>query len=273
MVTWNEITIPETPSPNFVIVKNISLQSSEKTVKEFFLFCGKIKDFELQTDDDGTHQVALINFERESAAKTAVLLSNALIDDSHIAATPYFETASSNDETTGETETATSQETKAKSRIAAEILANGYLLQDHIVAKGLEYDHKYSLTSRFNSYLSTLQNNVKSFDDKYRIWDKAMEYNQKYKIQEKVTNVAQVAQSKAEAALQTPTGQKVNVLAHQTLAQIAAVHYEAKRIQSEKLVSQMNRNGTAAPAEPAATTTTTTTSTTNVEPATVEPAA
>lgn len=35
----------------------------------------------------------------------------------------------------------------------------------------------------------------------------------------------------------------------------------------------MNRNGTAAPAEPAATTTTTTTSTTNVEPATVEPAA
>lgn len=85
----------------------------------------------------------------------------ALIDDSHIAATPYFETASSNDETTGETETATSQETKAKSRIAAEILANGYLLQDHIVAKGLEYDNKYSLTSRFNSYLSTLQNNGK----------------------------------------------------------------------------------------------------------------
>lgn len=75
-------------------------------------------------------------------------------------------------------------------------------------------------------------NLVKSFDDKYRIWDKAMEYNQKYKIQEKVTNVAQVAQSKAEAALQTPTGQKVNVLAHQTLAQIAAVHYEAKRIQA-----------------------------------------
>lgn len=27
-------------------------------------------------DDDGTHQIALINFERESAAKTAVLLSN-----------------------------------------------------------------------------------------------------------------------------------------------------------------------------------------------------
>lgn len=68
------IAIPETPSPNYVLVKNISLASSEKTgkkyiqsdisvkyinspknisffliyiVKEFFLFCGKIKEFEL----------------------------------------------------------------------------------------------------------------------------------------------------------------------------------------------------------------------------------
>lgn len=69
-----------------------------------------------------------------------------------------------------------------------------------------------------------------------------MEYNEKYKIQEKVTNVAQVAQSKAEAALQTPTGQKVNVLAHQTLAQIAAVHYEAKRIRASSSVVTMENN-------------------------------
>lgn len=36
----------------------------------------KIKHGFDNRDDDGTHQVALINFERESAAKTAVLLSN-----------------------------------------------------------------------------------------------------------------------------------------------------------------------------------------------------
>ncbi|CEG81992.1 hypothetical protein RMATCC62417_16124 [Rhizopus microsporus] len=73
---WS-IAIPETPSPNYVIVKNISLQSTEQTVKEFFLFCGKIKEFELKIDqDDDKHQIALIHFERESAAKTATLLSN-----------------------------------------------------------------------------------------------------------------------------------------------------------------------------------------------------
>lgn len=72
---------------------------------------------------------------------------------------------------------------------------------------------------------------VKSFDEKYRIWDKATEIDQKFKIQEKVTNAAQTAQSHAQAALQTPTGQKVNDFANQTFNQIAAVHYEAKKIQ------------------------------------------
>jgi hypothetical protein len=72
---------------------------------------------------------------------------------------------------------------------------------------------------------------VKQFDEKYRIWDKAVNIDQKYKIQEKVQTAAQTAQEKAQAALQTPAGQKVHDLATQTLAQITAVHYEAKKIQ------------------------------------------
>ncbi|KAI8332887.1 hypothetical protein BC941DRAFT_435674 [Chlamydoabsidia padenii] len=229
------ISIPETPSPNYVIVKNISLESSEKTVKEFFLFCGKIKEFELIKDDDETHQVALVHFERESAAKTASLLSSALIDNEHITVTPYFESSFPVTDTEKEVEGAeTSQEGKPKARIAAEILANGYLLQDQIVAKGLEYDEKYNVSSRLTGYLTYLQNNVKQFDEKYRIWDKAAEIDQKYKIQEKVTSAAQTAQNKAQAALQTPTGQKVNDFANQTFNKIAAVHYEAKKIQLDK---------------------------------------
>ncbi|KAI7882597.1 hypothetical protein K492DRAFT_206052 [Lichtheimia hyalospora FSU 10163] len=230
MPAFNTITIPEEPSPNFVIVKNISLQSSEKTVKEFFLFCGKIKEFELTKDDDGEHQVALINFERESAAKTATLLSNALIDECHITATPYFDKHASTESETAPADNgnaADQQETKPKSRVAAEILANGYVLQDQIVAKGLEYDNKYGLSSRLQGYLGFLQTNVKQFDEKYRIWDKAVEIDQKYKIQEKVQNAAQ-------SALQSAPGQKAKGLAEQTYAQIAAVHYEATKIKEEK---------------------------------------
>ncbi|KAG2228772.1 hypothetical protein INT48_008418, partial [Thamnidium elegans] len=226
--------IPETPSATYVIVKNISAQSSEKTVREFFLFCGKITEFELITDDDNEHQVALIHFERDSAAKTATLLSNALIDDCHIVATPYFESTTSEEKENVEDNSTSSQESKPKSRIAAEILANGYILQDQVVAKGLEYDAKYSFSSRLTGYFTTLTSNVKSIDEKYRIWDKAVEIDNKFKIQEKVQNAAVTAQSTATAALQSPTGQKVERIASQTFAQIAAVHFEAKQIQTEK---------------------------------------
>ncbi|KAI9306084.1 hypothetical protein BJ944DRAFT_56455 [Cunninghamella echinulata] len=225
------IAIPETPSPNYIIVKNISLESSEKTVKEFFLFCGKIKEFELVKDDDEAHQVALIQFERESAAKTASLLSSALIDNEHITVAPYFESAFPVEAEKEAEQNGASQESKPKARIAAEILASGYLLQDQIVAKGLEYDSKYNVTSRLTGYLSYFQNNVKQFDEKYRIWDKALEIDQKFKIQEKVQNTVQTATSTAQAALQNPTAQKVNDLANQTFSQIAAVHYEAKKLQ------------------------------------------
>ncbi|RCI06423.1 hypothetical protein CU098_012417 [Rhizopus stolonifer] len=218
-MTWT-MHIPQEPSPTLVLVKRISLQSSEKTVKEFFLFCGNILEFEMIKDsNDPQHQMALIHFERESAAKTATLLSHALIDECHIVATPYVEYP--------EQET---QDTKPKTHIIAEILANGYILQDQVVAKGLEYDHKYNLSSRFTSYLNTLTSNMKHIDAKYRIWNKACDIEHKYKIHETV-------QSTAQLALQSSTGQKVEKMATQTLAQIAAVHYEAKKIQHEKITT------------------------------------
>ena len=90
-------------------------------------------------------------------------VSTALIDDCNIAAAPYFSAGENGHETsTSEKEAEeTSQEGKPKSRIAAEILANGYILQDHIVAKGLEYDNKYGLSNRITGYLGMLQTNGK----------------------------------------------------------------------------------------------------------------
>lgn len=88
----------------------------------------------------------------------------ALIDDSHIIAQPYFDipTTESNEKSVESPSEQETQETKPKSRIAAEILANGYMLQDHVVAKGLEYDNKYNVSSRLTGFLNTLQSNGKS---------------------------------------------------------------------------------------------------------------
>ena len=70
---------------------------------------------------------------------------------------------------------------------------------------------------------------VKSIDDKYRIWDKAVELDQKYKIHEK-------AQTAVQSALQSQPGQKARGIAEQTFAQIAAVHFEATKIKTDKSV-------------------------------------
>ncbi|KAI8997726.1 hypothetical protein BDB01DRAFT_52912 [Pilobolus umbonatus] len=222
--------IKDIPGSIYIVVSNISLESSEKTVKEFFLFCGKIQEFEMKIDDDDLqHKIALIHFERESSAKTATLLSNALIDDTHIIAEVYSNKHIKSDEK----QTSTSKKPlKPGYRVAAEILANGYMLQNHVVAKGLEYDNRHDLSSRIACFLNSIKSSVKQLDERYHIWDKAVCLNQKYKIHERVQYAADNAQTKAFEALQSPTGQKVQDLAHQTLIHITAVHHEAKRIQS-----------------------------------------
>ncbi|CAG8656840.1 10671_t:CDS:2 [Cetraspora pellucida] len=67
-----------------VVVYNISACVSEKTVKDFFLFCGKIEEFKLIKEESSDKQISYITFEREIAAKTAKMLTNAVIGDSEI---------------------------------------------------------------------------------------------------------------------------------------------------------------------------------------------
>lgn len=79
--TYNwSIDIPVEPTPNIVLVRKISLVTQEATIKDFFSFCGIIKAFEMKRDEyDEQHQVALVYFEQEAAAKTATLLSQGTI--------------------------------------------------------------------------------------------------------------------------------------------------------------------------------------------------
>lgn len=88
-----------------------------------------------------------------------------MIDDEHITVSPYFESAFPAEAEKDTDATETSQEGKPKARVAAELLASGYLLQDQIVAKGLEYDGKYNVTSRLTGYLNYFQNNGKKGGD------------------------------------------------------------------------------------------------------------
>ncbi|KAM9970989.1 hypothetical protein ACTFIR_002854 [Dictyostelium discoideum] len=69
-------------NPDFTVyVSNISLKANTKTVSDFFSFCGRIVNLFLRNDPTGSSQQAIVVFESDSAAKTALLLTNALIVD------------------------------------------------------------------------------------------------------------------------------------------------------------------------------------------------
>ncbi|GAM19665.1 hypothetical protein SAMD00019534_028400 [Acytostelium subglobosum LB1] len=72
-----------------VFVTNISYKANTKTVSDFFSFCGKIIDLVLREDAARSAQEGIVVFETESAAKTALLLTNALIVDKVIQVVPY----------------------------------------------------------------------------------------------------------------------------------------------------------------------------------------
>lgn len=240
MPSWSKVQVPDHPIATLVVVKDIAPASSEKTVKDFFTFCGKIKEFELQKDDHSGKQTALILFEREPAAKTATLLTNALIDDSNITVEPYFKDAiviGSDDAHDG------SQESKPKSRIIAEYLAAGYQLHDQVISKALEYDEKYGVSEKVKSYLSHLQSTVKHLDEQYKVTEtvttKAGELDEKYHVQGKVM-------ATVETVKQHPVTQQFQGLATQTYTQVLAVHEDAKRIAAEKKAAALVAQSTEA---------------------------
>ncbi|KAG0288468.1 hypothetical protein BGZ98_004252 [Dissophora globulifera] len=242
MTNWTTVKIPATPTPNLIIVHNISASASETTVKDFFLFCGKILQFDLQKEGD--RQVALVHFERESAAKTACMLTNAMIVDSQISVKPYFE------ESADVSEENIAQENKPKATILAEILAAGYQLQDQIIEKGLEIDAKYGVHQKIQAYVESAKVQAKNLDEKYKVTEKATELDNKYHVQDRVTAAVGQGIDYSTQALQTAPGQKVAGVAVQVKEQIAAVHYEARRIADEKKGKTSSSSATAeTPAE------------------------
>ncbi|KAI8393360.1 uncharacterized protein BYT42DRAFT_550761 [Radiomyces spectabilis] len=228
----SKVTIPTEPTPNLVVVTNIHKTTQDKAIREFFLFCGKIKEFELQPD--GEHQKALIMFERASAAKTAVLLSNALVDNEHIHVEPYFAETQNNEKAGAAVSEEEGKEVPPVSSTMAEMLAAGYTLTDNVLAKGIEYDNKYGLSQKVQQFFAQIQQNLAQLGQKYHVTDRAMEVDSKLGVQNKAQNVATTAQQKAEELMQSPAGQKVQGFATQMLDQINALHAEARRIADER---------------------------------------
>jgi len=207
-----------------VHVSNIAHTTSEKEVKDFFSFCGKISD--IKVTSEGETKSADVTFEKETAAKTALLLNN-----TQLGSNPISVTSASGDSDDGahytqnahrDTDEIT-QEEKPRARILAEYLANGYIIGDVAIQRALELDSAHGVSSRF---LNTIQN----LDQKYHATDRAKATDQNYGISNRANNLWLGLNSYFEKATNTPTGKKVVNFYLDGSRQVQDIHAEARRL-------------------------------------------
>merc|ERR1712093_605616 len=212
-------------SASTVNIKNISSATSEKEIKDFFSFCGKISSIEVTKS--GESQNATVTFEKETAAKTALLLDNTQLGATQVQVSSA--TGSNDDDGSHFTQNTErdsdeiTQEEKPRARIAAEYIAHGYVLGDQAIQKAIDLDTKHRVSNRF---LSTPTN----LDQKYHATDKAKSVDQSYGVTQKANNLLTGLTSSFEKAAGTPTGQKLVNFYTQSSKQVQDIHAEARRL-------------------------------------------
>ncbi|KAK0930285.1 Protein vip1 [Friedmanniomyces endolithicus] len=229
---------------NTVHVKGISGQTSEKEVRDFFSFCGKIHSLSVtpESGEEKSAQSATVTFEKETAAKTALLLDNTQLGSAQV----HVSSAASLDQMSGGKAAGSSeesddlaQEDKPRSRIMAEYLAQGYVLSDSVVQKALAADQQHGISNRF---MNTLQ----QFDQRTKATERAQAVDQQYQVMARVDAGWRGLTSYFEKAAGTPTGQRLRGFYAQGQRQVLDVHNEAKHLaalKSGKGGDQMGMSG------------------------------
>lgn len=205
-----------------VFVSNISPNATEKTVSDFFSFCGRITKLTLRKDasNDGA-QEAIVIFETDSAAKTALLLTNALIVDRPITVVPHI--PSSNDaeplqqssqqteseNITNRTFTAPDNE-RTKTSVVASLLAAGYILGTDTVSQARDFDEKHMISLQIKVGAEQVKAKANELDKALHISEtanviktvtveKAKEVDEKLGLSTKANQAAEVVKQQATA--------------------------------------------------------------------------
>ncbi|EPX74742.1 RNA-binding protein Vip1 [Schizosaccharomyces octosporus yFS286] len=220
---------------NQVLVKNISLEVTEKQISDFFSFCGKVSN--ISTFKEGDTQTAKIQFERPSATKTALLLQDALLGQNKIQISSSDAPASSSsslDKGGAGGDQATSQEDKPRSAIISELLGRGYHLSDVTLEKGIQLDQSLGVSTKFKGVLESALSSVHSMNERYHVKEKANEVDSKLSISDtykRTTSLFSNYLNKAyETAAGTSAGQKVHSVYDSGKNQLLGIHSEARKV-------------------------------------------
>lgn len=243
------------PDTTTVHVSNISPTTTQQELRDFFSFCGKISSLSLSPTSaapDAT-QSATVTFERDSAAKTALLLDQTRLggNNVHVEAAHTIDEIAGGRTTTGYQdepdfgadtdptyagEQGPRQEDKPRSAILAEYLSAGYAVGDTALQKGIELDQKAGITTRFTSLLNTL-------DAKFHATEKAKTVDAQYHVTDKLKETQNAITHYFETALNTPTGKKIRDFYATGAKQVVDIHNEAKRLAELKKQNVQKEGG------------------------------
>lgn len=219
-----------------VHVNNISSKTSEKEARDFFSFCGKIKDFSL-TPSSGEPEATLsatITFEQPSAARTALLLDNTQLHNSSISVSApatlddlQHDASAHNQEGEGEASDSPRQEDKPRTAIFAEYLANGYHVGDKALQRAIDFDESRGISARFRKFLADL-------DNKHKVTDKTRAMDNTYGVSTRASTGLNTVSRYLDTALSTATGQKIHKFYQDGRKQVLDIHEEALRLKKIK---------------------------------------
>lgn len=187
-------------------------------------YSGKVTDIKINTE--GETKTAEVTFEKETAMKTALLLTNTQLGPNHITIASASGSAPGDDVAHDGKERDSdeiTQEEKPRARILAEYLAHGYVVGDAAIEHAITLDTQHNVSTRF---LGTIQN----LDAKYHATDRARATDQSYGITQKANNFLTGLGSYFEKASTTPTGRKIANFYTASSRQVQDIHAEARRL-------------------------------------------
>lgn len=207
-----------------VTVKNIAPKTEDKEIKDFFSFCGKITSIDVTTE--GETKSATVTFEKETAAKTALLLNHTKLGATEISVTSNVPEDHDNGAPTSNADHDTdeiTQEEKPRARILAEYLAHGYLVADTGLKSAIALDEKHGVSQRFLSTLTAL-------DQKVHATDRAVAADHSYNITQRANSLLTGLGSYFEKATSTPTGKRIVDFYTTSRREVEDIHNEARRL-------------------------------------------
>ncbi|RDB17897.1 Protein vip1 [Hypsizygus marmoreus] len=229
-----------------VNVSGIAPSTTEAQLHDFFTFCGKISSIDYQG------KTAVINFEKPSAAKTALMLNGGTLDGATLSVTS--DVVHEDEERSASREGHPIEQTdKPRAGIVAEILAKGYILSDHILQQAIEIDAKQGISKRFLNYIHSLDTTLgaRALGPDQTISGKLQtsvnEAVQQAKAVDEQKGFTKTATDYYAKAIASPFGQKVRAFYTTTSKQVQDIHEEARRL-AEQHKAEFHKSTSPAPA-------------------------